>query len=83
MHKRVLANVAGQITAYGTSVYGFATNLNDVVTIASGLAGALLTLALAYGNYKIKNADARYRSAEAEALELANKITAQKLKGNE
>jgi len=83
MHKRVIANIAGQFTAYGTSIYGFTTHFNDVVTIASGLAGACLTLALAYGNYKIKQADARYRSAEAEALELANKITEKKLKENE
>lgn len=78
--KRILANILGQGTAYGTSLYSLATNMSDVVSIASGLAGACLTVALAYGNWKIKKADARYREAEAESLEIKNEIEKLKLK---
>jgi len=73
MKERLFANALGQVSAYSVSVASFLTTVSDWVGVLSGLAGVLLTVTLAWGNYKIKSADARMKNAEAHRMELENK----------
>lgn len=73
MKDKLFANVIGQISAYSVSVASFVTTVSDWIGILSGLAGVVLTLTIAWGNYKIKLAEARIKNAEAHSMELENK----------
>lgn len=72
MKEKFLANALGQVSAYSVSVASFMTTVSDWVGVLSGLAGVLLTVTLAWGNYKIKSAEARIKNAEAHRMEIEN-----------
>lgn len=71
-NKLTIANILGQTSSYGFSLYSFIAGLNDIVGIFSALAGVILTLTIAWGNYKIKSAQARINNAKARKMELEN-----------
>lgn len=71
--KRQLATLLAQGVSYGTSLFSFVSGASDMVTVLSGVAGVVLTISIAYGNFKIKSADARMINAQAEALEIQNR----------
>ena len=68
-----MATLLAQGLSYGTSLFSFVSGASDIVTVLSGLAGVILTLSIAYGNFKLKAADARMKNAQAEALEIDNR----------
>ena len=73
MNKLAIANILGQTSSYGFSLYSFIAGLNDIVGLLSGIAGVLLTLTITWGNYKIKSAQARIENAKAHKMELENR----------
>lgn len=70
--KHKIASLLAQGVSYGTSLFSFAAGISDLVTILSGVAGAILTISIAYGNFKIKAAEARMKNAQAETIEIEN-----------